>query len=108
MKGGDIIPIIIGMGIVTYLPRWLPLFFLTRYPLPPWVIEWLDLIPAAILSALVLPSVVTAGEPRHLDWVKPDLWVAFPTLIFAIKTRSLAGTVVIGMALYWLVDQFHF
>lgn len=108
MKGGDIIPIIIGMGIVTYLPRWLPLFFLTRYPLPPWVIEWLDLIPAAILSALVLPSVVTAGEPRHLDWVKPDLWVAFPTLIFAIKTKSLAGTVVTGMALYWLVDQFHF
>lgn len=105
---GDIIPIIIGMGIVTYLPRWLPLFFLTRYPLPPWLIKWLDFIPAAILSALVLPSIVTTGEPRQLDWVKPDLWVAFPTLFFAVKTKSLAGTVVIGMILYWLAAQFDF
>jgi len=35
---GEVIPIIIGMGIVTYLPRWLPLFFLTRYRLSPWLI----------------------------------------------------------------------
>jgi len=32
--------------------------------------------------------------------------VAFPTLIFALKTKSLAGTVVIGMVLYWLAAHF--
>lgn len=106
MKGG-VIPIIIGMGVVTYLPRWLPLFFLTRRRLAPWLIDWLDFIPAAVLSALILPSIVTSGEPRHLEWIKPDLWVALPTLIFAIKTRSLAGTVVFGMILYWLVVYLH-
>ncbi|MBM4315574.1 MAG: AzlD domain-containing protein [Deltaproteobacteria bacterium] len=99
---GEIIPIIIGMGIVTYIPRWLPLFFLTRHRLSPSLIDWLGFIPAAILSALILPSLVTGGEPRHLVWVKPDLWVAAPTLVFALKTKSLAGTVVIGMVLYWL------
>lgn len=103
---GEIIPIIIGMGVVTYIPRWLPLFFLTRRRLPSWLIDWLDFIPAAILSALILPALVTTGEPRHLVWTKPDLWVAIPTLILALKTRSLAGTVVIGMALYWLVIHF--
>ncbi|MCL5809049.1 MAG: AzlD domain-containing protein [Deltaproteobacteria bacterium] len=104
---GEIIPIIIGMGVVTYIPRWLPLFFLTRRRLPSWLIDWLDFIPAAILSALILPALVTTGEPRHLVWARPDLWVAIPTLIFALRTRSLAGTVVIGMALYWLVTHFH-
>jgi branched-subunit amino acid transport protein len=103
----EIIPIIIGMGIVTYIPRWLPLFFLSRRRLPALLIDWLDFIPAAILSALVLPSIVTTGEPRHLVWVKPDLWVALPTLVFALKTKSLAGTVVIGMAFYWLAAHFH-
>jgi branched-subunit amino acid transport protein len=103
----EIIPIIIGMGIVTYIPRWLPLFFLSRRRLPSWLIDWLDFIPAAILSALILPSIVTTGEPRHFDFYKPDLWVAIPTLIFAWKTKSLAGTVVIGMALYWLTAQIH-
>lgn len=104
MKNG-IVPILIGMGVVTYLPRWLPLFFLTRRRLPPWLIDWLDFIPAAILSALILPALVTTGEPRELSWVKPDLWIAIPTLIFAWKTKSLAGTVVIGMALYWLATH---
>lgn len=104
---GEIIPIIIGMGVVTYIPRWLPLFFLTRRRLPSWLIHWLDFIPAAILSALILPALVTTGEPRYLVWYKPDLWVAIPTLIFALKTKSLAGTVVIGMALYWLATHFH-
>lgn len=103
----EIIPIIIGMGVVTYIPRWLPLFFLTRRRLPFWLIDWLDFIPAAILSALILPALVTTGEPRHLVWVKPDLWVAVPVLIFALKTKSLAGTVVIGMALYWLASRFY-
>lgn len=98
----EIIPIIVGMGIVTYIPRWLPLFFLTRHRLSPWLIDWLGFIPAAILSALILPSLVTSAEPRHLLWIKPDLWVAFPTLIFALKTKSLAGTVVFGMVLYRL------
>jgi branched-subunit amino acid transport protein len=99
----EIIPIIIGMGIVTYIPRWLPLLFLTRHRLSPWLITWLDFIPAAILSAIIVPSIVTIGDPRQLEWFKPDLWVAFPTLIFALKTKSLAGTVITGMLLYWLV-----
>jgi branched-subunit amino acid transport protein len=98
----NVIPIIIGMGIVTYIPRWLPLFYLSSRRLPNWLVVWLDFIPAAILSALILPSLVTTGEPRQFTLSGPDLWVAFPTLIFALLTRSLAGTVVVGMGLYWL------
>ncbi|HHO47817.1 MAG TPA: AzlD domain-containing protein, partial [Desulfobacteraceae bacterium] len=31
-----------------------------------------------------------------------ELLVAVPTFLFAIKTRSLGGTVLAGMLLYWL------
>jgi branched-subunit amino acid transport protein len=102
MMNADFMMIIVGMGLVTYIPRWFPLFMLTRRQLPRWFIEWLDFIPAAILSALVLPYLVTAGEPRHLDFFRPELIVAIPTLAFALKTRSLAGTVLVGMFLFWL------
>ncbi|MBN2398138.1 MAG: AzlD domain-containing protein [Deltaproteobacteria bacterium] len=98
--------ILIGMGIVTYVPRWFPLVFLSRRQLPIWFEEWLDLIPAAILSALILPILITTGEPRHLDLMRPELLVALPTLAFAVKTRSLAGTVVVGMSLFWLAGKF--
>ncbi|MBW2572873.1 MAG: AzlD domain-containing protein, partial [Deltaproteobacteria bacterium] len=85
--------------------RWFPLFFLARRNLPRWLIEWLDLIPAAILSALLVPELITVGTPRHLVLWHPELWVALPTFVFALKTKSLGGTVVVGMALFWAVQK---
>ena len=93
------------MGLVTYIPRWFPLFFLSRKELPPWFVEWLDLIPVAILSALIFPDLCTGNTPRHLDLLNPRLLIALPTYLFALKTRSLGGTVIVGMSLYWLVDK---
>jgi len=51
----DYMILCLGMGLVTYIPRWAPLFAFRsgRSPLARGV---LDLIPAAILSALILPA----------------------------------------------------
>ena len=97
--------IVLGMGLVTFLPRLLPVYFLTGRTLPRWFIEWLDLIPVAVLSALLLPELVTSGTPRLFMPYKLDMIVAIPTLLFALKTKSLGGTVVTGMGLYWLLDM---
>jgi len=105
MMRTDYVLLVLGMGVVTYIPRWLPLSFLSRRPLPQWLVEWLDLVPVTILSALVLPTLVTTGDPRHLQFLQPELLVAVPTFLFALKTRSLAGTVVVGMLIFWLADQ---
>jgi branched-subunit amino acid transport protein len=105
MTDFDFLMIIVGMGLVTYLPRWAPLFFLSRRSLPQWFIRWLDLIPAAILSALLMPALLTNGEPRHLDFLKPELLAAVPTLLFALKTKSLGGTVIVGILVFWLLAR---
>lgn len=97
--------LLIGMGLVTFIPRWLPLFYLSRRALPQWFVDWLELIPVAILSALILPELVIAGDPRHLSLFRPHLLVAVPTFLFALKTRSLGGTVVVGMLLFWLTGK---
>jgi len=65
----DYLLLIAGMGLVTFLPRWAPLFFLSQRKLPVWFVEWLDLIPAAILSALLVPALVTASR---------DIWFCKP------------------------------
>lgn len=103
MNGSAYLWLLVGMGLVTYLPRWLPLQILARRRLPAWLEEWLGLIPVAILSALLAPALLLGGAPRSLDWGRPELWVALPTLLFAWKTRSLAGTVLLGMGLFWVV-----
>ncbi len=91
-----------GMGLVTYLPRALPLLYLAHRKLPRWLIDWLDFIPVAILSALIAPTLLADTTARTLQFGKLELLVAIPTLLFAIKTRSLGGTVLVGMLLFWL------
>lgn len=102
MSFSDYLFLFAGMGLVTYLPRALPLLYLAHKQMPQWLIDWLGLIPVAILSALLAPSLFTDAASRSFVLGKPELLVAIPTLIFALKTRSLGGTVLVGMSLYWL------
>ena len=103
MNNRDYILLVVAMGVVTYLPRMLPLVLLSRRKLPEWFAEWLELIPPAILSALIAPTLFTRSDPRTFSLGKPELLAAIPTLMFALKTRSLAGTVMIGMLSYWAI-----
>lgn len=94
---------IAGMAVVTYLPRLLPLLFLTqngqkRRAFPPLVETWLRYIPVAVLAALLLPSLVVAEAQANLAWDNLYLWAALPTLGVAWKTRSLFAAVLTGMA----------
>ncbi len=101
----DFIILVLGMGAVTFIPRWFPLFFLSKKKIPVWFEQWLDLIPVSILSALILPELLTTGIPRHFDLFNIKFAVAIPTLLFALKTKSLAGTVLTGMLLFWIAGQ---
>jgi len=102
----DFLFLFVGMGMVTYLPRALPLLYLAHKKLPQGLTDWLGLIPVAVLSALLAPSLFTDAASRSFLLGKTEFIVAIPTLIFALKTRSLGGTVLVGMLLYWLAGIF--
>ena len=97
--------VLLGMGLVTFIPRWLPLYFFSRQRLPDWVVRWLELIPVAIISALLTPELITGAVPRQFMPFRPEMWVAIPTFLFAFRTKSLGGTVVFGMVLFWLAGK---
>jgi branched-subunit amino acid transport protein len=97
---------ILGMGVVTYLPRWLPLAFLTDRDIPEIMKKWLSLIPACILSALVAQAVFIDPFTGSFQIFQRSFFAAIPTLAFAMKTRSLGGTVIAGMLAYWILGQF--
>ena len=105
MISRDYLLLIAGMCLATYLPRLAPLLFLSGRQLPAWLRDWLDLIPAAILGALVAPAIFAAADPRRLELLRPEFLAAVPTFAVALKTRSLGGTVVVGMLLYWLAGK---
>lgn len=88
--------IIIGSGIVTLLPRVLPLIFLNNIKLKEDVVNWLNYIPVAVLAALLAQELLLSnGQISILNNEK--LLAALPTFLVAILTKSLLGTVVVGV-----------
>ncbi|MCG8532029.1 MAG: AzlD domain-containing protein [Desulfovibrionales bacterium] len=89
---------LIGMMLVTYLPRVLPIAFLANKQLPQAVTDWLGFVPAAILAALLAPSLFIHDDVFDLSFDNQYLWSAIPVFLVAIKTKSFFGTIVTGMA----------
>ena len=90
---------ILGMGLVTFLPRVLPLLTLTGLSLPKWLIDWLRYVPHAVLAALLLPSILLQDGQISLGLDNLFLWASLPTLGVAIWAKSLFLPVIVGMAI---------
>ncbi len=93
----DMIYIIIGMSIVTQLPRLLPLVVLSRLNLPPLVIRWLKQIPIAVLSALLFPSLFMPNGNLSFSLDNTTLLAALPCILVAFKTKNLLLTILTGI-----------
>lgn len=97
---------IVGMGVVTYLPRLLPVWLLSQRTLPPVVVAWLRFVPVAVLAALLLPGLVVREGQINVGLNNIFLWAAIPALLVAWRTRSFFGTVLVGMGLVALLRWF--
>lgn len=97
MEEGLILLTIIGMAVVTYLPRLIPLLALSGKELPPSVVAWLRHVPPAVLSAMLLPIILMPEGKIILGFDNLFLWAAIPTIITAIISKSLFIPVIIGM-----------
>ena len=95
---------ITGMAFVTFIPRWIPLIWLSDRTIPPLFIQWLRFVPASILSALVLPSLIL-NKTGDMSFTRSEFLVAIPTLLFAWWSRSMGGTVLMGMVLYYIAGH---
>ncbi|CCO23532.1 AzlD domain-containing protein [Maridesulfovibrio hydrothermalis] len=90
---------LVGMMAVTYIPRMLPALALSSRDLPPVMIKWLSYVPTAVLSALLMPSLLAPEGAIDLGFDNLYLWVAIPTFAVAMLTRNFFGTVATGMGL---------
>ncbi len=54
----QVLLMILGMALGTYLPRLLPLVFGLSNALPSWLRRFLSFVPYALLSALIFPELL--------------------------------------------------
>lgn len=101
----EIMVIILSMAVVTFIPRFLPLAFMSRMKVPKRVGIFLEYVPVAVLAALVFPAVFTATD-GGLGFEPKLLLSSGVVLIFSYRIRNLWGAVVLGMAVYWALGSF--
>ncbi len=89
--------LIIGMCLVTYLPRMIPATFLSRREIPELFIKFLSYIPAAVLSALLLPAVLVTDGKINISMSNTMLLSSLIVLPIAYKTKNMFLTVILGM-----------
>lgn len=100
MDQQEILLIVLGMAIVTYVPRFVPGWFLSSRTLPPGVGRFLRFVPPAVMASMLVPSLVIKPDGGlDLSAENMRIWAAIPTAIVAFTTRSFAGTVAIGVGL---------
>jgi branched-subunit amino acid transport protein len=97
---------LIGVSLVTLLPRVLPMVLLGRIHMPEWLLAFLRHVPIAVMTALLAQSVLTEDEAWIPLQDNLNLIALVPTLVAAVLTRSLLVTVLTGIGsmllLQWL------
>ena len=90
----EFLGLVLACALVTAVPRVLPLLVLSRLNLPAWLLDWLRYVPVAVLASLLCLELLDKGTAGLVA-----ICVALAT---AAATRSLLGTVLAGVAVYWL------
>jgi branched-subunit amino acid transport protein len=89
----EFLALVLACAAVTAVPRVLPLVALSRLELPGWLRAWLGYVPVAVLSALLALELRSSGAAGL-----PAIAAAFAV---AFLTRSLLGTAVAGVLVFW-------
>lgn len=85
--------LIIGMGIVTYIPRLIPLVYLTKKELGPKAKRFLLYIPYTSLGILIVRGIITSSK----DMLIPTIIGVSAAGIFAYFKENLVLSVLIGI-----------
>ena len=98
----DQLLLILGMALVTYIPRAAPLMLLSSRKLNPLLMRWLEMVPPAVLAALLAPELLLTATPEggKALFVSPDnvfLLASVPTFVVGWLSGSFFGTVAVGM-----------
>ncbi|MFN2113030.1 MAG: AzlD domain-containing protein [Anaerolineales bacterium] len=98
-----IILIILGMALVTYLPRLLPALFMDRFQFPAWFKKWLKSIPYAALGALIFPGVLLVDRDQPLLGLAGGLVAAALSFLNLHITLVMAGSILTVILIQYLI-----
>ena len=97
--------VIIVVGALNFLSRLSFIAVFARVAMPPPVARALRFVPAAMLTAIVVPAVVfVAPGALAFSYTNPKLVAALIAVVVAWRTNNATATMATGMVALWLVQ----
>ncbi len=93
--------IMITIGIGTFLIRFSFIWFFGRAAVRPGIQRALRFVPAAVLSALILPS-FALSEQVGFSFANHRMWAGLVAAVIAWRSRNILLTISVGMGALWL------
>jgi branched-subunit amino acid transport protein len=94
---------ILGMALVTYATRVIMLLAL-RGEIAPWLRRWLDYVPIAVFTALIVPPLLTRTDGgATIVTLGPALPAGLVGALVAWRSGDVLLTISAGMAAFWLL-----
>ena len=91
---------VLAVGALNYLSRLSFIAFFARREMPPLLARALKFVPAAMLTALIVPLIVSPGVGTGGE-TAPRVAAALLAAAIAGFTRSGVATIVFGMIALW-------
>lgn len=95
---------ILGMGLVTYAIRAVPLLTLDRLPMPPRLRQALRFVPPAVLSAIVFPELAWPGNRFDLSLANDRLLAGVLAIAVAAFSKNVLLVIALGMLALWFLQ----
>jgi branched-subunit amino acid transport protein len=95
--------VILAVGVLNYLSRLSFIALFARGTIPPLLARALRYVPAAMLTALILPMIVD-WHGAVADFATPRVAAAVIATAVAFVTRNTLATLGAGMAALWLLQ----
>lgn len=106
MSGSSIYLMIIGISLVSILPRILPVALFSRFEFPDILERWLSFVAPSVLGALMAVSVLAPEGKIFISFNNLYIWAFIPTLLVAVRTRSLFYTLLTGIIFMAILHNF--
>ena len=96
--------VILVVGALNYLSRLSFIAFFARRTMPPMLARALRYVPAAMLTALVLPMVVDVSPTGAISWSAAKVAAATLAAVVAYFGKSSPKTLIVGMSALWILQ----
>ena len=97
--------IIIGMGLVTFGIRLVPIVLLGRFEIPDLMQRALRFVPPAVLTAIIVPELLYRNDQIDVSLTNVRLLAGLIAIVVAWRTKNALITIGVGMIALWVLQS---